>query len=67
MANTKKKNTKSTKVMTVPQLRKAFETIEYKSKHIHSVAEFQALWKSVFHKSIDAKAALAYLNMKKKS
>jgi hypothetical protein len=67
MANTKKKNTKSRKVMTVPQLRKAFETIEQKSKHIHSVADFQGVWKSVFHKSIDAKAAEAYLNMKKKS
>ena len=62
-----KKNKHKQKVMTVPQLRKAFETIEQKSKHIHSVADFQELWKSVFHKSIDAKAALAYLNMKKKS
>jgi len=65
--STKKKNTKSTKVMTVPQLRKAFETIEHKSNHIHSVAEFQEVWKSVFHKSIDSKAAQAYLQMKKKS
>jgi hypothetical protein len=65
--NTKKKNTKSTKIMTIPQLRKAFELIEQKSNKIQSVSEFQEVWKSVFHKSIDAKAAEAYLQMKKKS
>ena len=57
---------KKTKVMTIPQLRKAFETIEQKSSEIKSVREFQEVWKSVFHKSIDSKAAQSYLNMKKK-
>jgi uncharacterized protein (UPF0335 family) len=57
---------KKTKVMTIPQLRKAFETIEQKSKEIHSVREFQQVWKSVFHKTIDVKAAESYLSMKKK-
>jgi hypothetical protein len=57
---------KKTKVMTIPQLRKAFETIEQKSNEIKSVREFQEVWKSVFHKSINSKAAESYLNMKKK-
>ena len=57
---------KKSKVMTIPQLRKAFETIEQKSKQIHSVREFQEVWKSVFHRSIDSKAAESYLRMKKK-
>ena len=63
--NTKKKNTKSRKIMTIPQLRKAFETIEEKSNKIQSVSEFQEVWKSVFNKPIDSKAAEAYLQMKK--
>lgn len=57
---------KKTKAMTIPQLRKAFETIEKKSNEIHTVREFQEVWKSVFHKSIDSKAAESYLRMKKK-
>jgi hypothetical protein len=56
---------KKDKVFTIPQLRKAFDTIEKESKHIKSPEEFQKLWKSVFHKSIDSKAAEAYLSMSK--
>ena len=68
---TRKKRT-SKKVMTIPQLRKAFDTIEKETKKIlqnraTAVPEFQKLWKSVFHKSIDTKAAEAYLAMSKRS
>ena len=35
---------KKTKVMTIPQLRKAFETIEKKSSEIKSVREFQEVF-----------------------
>lgn len=62
---TRKKKTNA-KVLTIPQLRKAFDTIEKESKHIKSPEEFQKLWKSVFHKSIDSKAAEAYLAMTSK-
>jgi hypothetical protein len=68
---TRKKKTYK-KVMTIPQLRKAFDTIEKETKKIlqnrtTAVPEFQKLWKSVFHKSIDAQAAEAYLAMVKRS
>lgn len=58
--------------MTIPQLRKAFDTIERETKKIvqnkaTAVPEFQKLWRSVFHKSIDAKSAEAYLAMSKGS
>jgi hypothetical protein len=68
---TRKKKTFK-KVMTIPQLRKAFDTIEKETKKIlqsrtSAVPEFQKLWKSVFHKSIDVKATEAYLAMAKRS
>jgi len=70
---TRKMKRTNTKVMTIPQLRKAFETIEQETKKIlasksgKEVSEFQKLWKSVFHKSLDSKAAEAYLAMSKKA
>ena len=62
----KKTSKKVTTVMTIPQLRKAFDTIERGAKKT-TVPEFQKLWRSVFHKSIDSKAAEAYLAMSKAS
>jgi len=64
---------KKLKVMTIPQLRKAFDTIEREVKVILSkssadpISEFQKLWKSVFHKQIDSTSAEAYLAMQKKN
>ena len=69
----KMKRTSSNKLMTIPQLRKAFEAIEHETKKIleaksgNEVSDFQKLWKSVFHKSLDAKAAEGYLVMSKKA
>jgi len=63
----------NSKVLTIPQLRKAFEVIEDETKKIlatksgKEVSEFQKLWKSVFHKNLDAKAAEGYLAMSKKA
>lgn len=70
--NITRKRKTSKKVMTIPQLRKAFDTIEREAKKIvqnraTAVPEFQKLWKSVFHKPIDVKAAEAYLAMTKRS
>jgi hypothetical protein len=72
---TRKKKTykkKNRSVMTIPQLRKAFDTIETETKNIlqnrtNPIPEFQKLWKSVFHKSVDVKSAEAYLAMVKRS
>lgn len=66
---------KRTKVMTIPQLRKAFEAVDGKTKEIlakhpinqDSVSEFQKVWKSIFHKQIDAKTAESYLYIQSKS
>ena len=70
--NITRKRRSSKKVMTIPQLRKAFDTLEKETKKIlqnktTSVSEFQKLWKSLFHKSIDSKAAEAYLAMARRS
>ena len=63
----KDKKEKKEKILTIPQLRKAFETIEKETKQIKSIEEFQKLWKSVFHRSIDSKVAESYLAMVKSS
>ena len=78
--NTRKNNTKkATKatnptVMTVPQLRKAFEQIDVDTKKIlskhpindESIKEFQKSWKQVFHKNIDTISAKSYLELQTK-
>ena len=74
-SNTRKKNnTKKAHVMTVPQLRKAFEQIDTDTKKIlskhpindESVKSFQKTWKQVFHKDIDAVTAKSYLDLQTK-
>jgi hypothetical protein len=74
--NRTKKNKKvQTKVMTIPKLRKAFEQIDYKTKHIlskhpvneESIKEFQTSWKQVFGKDVDTKTAEAYLRLQSKA
>ena len=73
---TKKNNKKvQSKVMTIPQLRKAFEHVDFKTKDIlskhpineESVKEFQTTWKKVFGKEIDTKTAGAYLSLQSKA
>jgi hypothetical protein len=70
-----KNNTrKKTKVLTIPQLRKAFARVDVETKRIlskhpvneESIKEFTKIWKSIFHKTIDSKAAEAYLNLQTK-
>jgi hypothetical protein len=66
---TRKKNLN--KVLTVPQLRKAFESVDLETRKIlakhpvddSSVSEFQKLWKSLFHKPLKAEAARSYLEL----
>ena len=73
---TRKKTTKKvSKVMTVPQLRKAFETLDMETRKIlakhpiddSSVSEFSKVWKSIFHKPIKAEKARSYLELQRKS
>jgi hypothetical protein len=72
--NNTKKATKALHVMTVPQLRKAFEQIDVDTKKIlskhpindESIKEFQKSWKQVFHKNIDTISAKSYLELQTK-
>ena len=77
MAKTRKNKNNSTKkvsVMTVPQLRRAFEQIDVETNKIlrahpineDSVKEFQKAWKRVFHKSVDSTTAQSYLELQSK-
>jgi hypothetical protein len=59
---------------TIPQLRKAFDHIDHwvqthckKGKTKAMIPAFQAEWKKTFRRSVDAKAAEAYLVLKQKS
>lgn len=72
------KHTKTRKlkkgVMTIPQLRKAFDHIEQFTKSLlHSTKDagerrkaFQAEWRKVFHRDVDDKSADAYLEFEEK-
>lgn len=78
--NKTKKNVKhqskkvQAKPMTIPQLRKAFEHIDFRTKQIlskhpvndQSIQEFQESWKQVFGKNVDSKTAEAYLRLQAK-
>jgi hypothetical protein len=74
MAGKKNSTRKKTKPLTIPQLRKAFVVVDAETKKIlakhpindESIKEFCKMWKSIFHKSIDKKAAEAYLTLKTK-
>jgi hypothetical protein len=67
-----RKNNKS-KVMTIPQLRKAFEAVEHMTQRIlqrpidkSSIENFQKGWKSIFGKQIDSNVAESYLTIQTK-
>jgi hypothetical protein len=51
---------------TIPELRKAFESIEAFARTKPSVKEFQARWQRIFGKSISAKAAEEYITFMSK-
>ena len=70
-----KNNTrKKVKPLTIPQLRKAFSQVDIETQKIlskhpvndESLKEFIKMWKSIFHRTIDKKAAEAYLTLKTK-
>jgi hypothetical protein len=74
-SKTRKNNsTKKVSIMTVPQLRKAFEQIDSDTKRIlgkhpinnDSIKEFQKAWKQVFHKNVDTSTAESYLQLQTK-
>jgi hypothetical protein len=65
------RKSKGPKPMTIPHLRKAFDHIDaWIESRIHKegvkklVPAFQAEWKKVFRRSVDTKAAEAYLSLK---
>jgi len=72
--NNKKIVEKKSAVMSVPQLRKAFEKIDMETRKIlakhpideSSVSEFQKTWKATFHKTIDDSTAKSYLELQTK-
>ena len=71
MAKGTTRKSKGPKPMTIPHLRKAFDHIdEWIESRIHKegvkklVPAFQAEWKKVFRRTVDAKAAEAYLSLK---
>ena len=63
------------KIMTIPQLRKAFETINSETQKIlskhpineESISSFQKIWKHVFGKNIDSSTAESYLMLQSKT
>jgi len=65
------KHVKNTKVLTIPQLRKSFDYIDnWVESHITKptkqlVPAFQAEWKKVFGRVVEAAAAAAYLDLKR--
>ena len=70
--NTRKR--KQTKVMTIPQLRKGFESINIETAKIlakhpineDSITSFKKVWKQVFGKLIDSSTAETYLRLQVK-
>ena len=72
--NIQKEQVKKSSVMTVPQLRKAFEKIDMETRKIlakhpineSSISEFQKTWKVTFHKNINSETAKSYLELQTK-
>lgn len=66
---TQKRNNKKT-LMTIPQLRSAFEHLDQKAMQLKGkdkeiqIQEFQAAWKAVFFRDVSPKAVEAYLAVK---
>jgi hypothetical protein len=67
---TQKRNSKGKTLMTIPQLRSAFEHLDEKAMELKGkdsktqIHEFQAAWKSIFSREVSAKAVEAYLAVK---
>lgn len=72
---TEKRNTEKAKVLTIPQLRKAFESVNSETKKLlekhpindESIASFKKLWKKSFGKVIDNQTAESYLRLQSKT
>jgi len=73
MASSKRKTQKRTNkktLMTIPQLRSAFEHLDHTALQLKGkdketqIREFQAAWKSIFSRDVSPKAVEAYLAVK---
>jgi len=72
--NKTRKQKQKQKVLTIPMLRKAFESIDMETRKIlakhpineDSISEFKKAWKNCFCKTIDSKTAESYLMLQSK-
>jgi len=70
---TTRRNKKSKKYMTIPELKSAFDVIERETRDIikqggsslEQVKKFQKVWKMVYHRPVTSAAAEAYLKFKR--
>jgi hypothetical protein len=76
MASRKRKSKiLSGKLMNIPELKESFSIIDTKTHELlkegldekELIKQFQALWKSVFHRSVTPEAAKAFLEVKRAS
>ena len=71
---TEKGNKMKSKSMTIPQLRKAFESVNVETKKLldkhpinaETISAFQKVWKKIFGKVIDTSTAESYLRLQGK-
>lgn len=70
---TRRSDTTTSKALTIPELKTAFDTVNKHTEELlraglpqaELVKRFQALWKSVFHRPVTTEAATAYLTIKR--
>jgi len=70
---TRRVGKRSGKVLTIPELKQSFDAVEAGVKDIlkrgdtseKQIKEFQALWRSIFHRTISTEAAEGYLRVKR--
>ena len=75
MKNNRQTRKRKVKILTIPQLRNAFEQIDHEIKRIlakhpineSSIKEFQSCWKKIFGKQIDTNTAGSYLEIQSKT
>jgi len=70
---TRRTGKRSTKVLTIPELKRSFDAVDAGVKDIlkrgdsneKQIKEFQGLWRSIFHRTISTDAAEGYLRVKR--
>ena len=70
---TRRKTALKSRALTIPELKHCFDTVETETYDLlksglpqaETVKKFQALWKSIFHRSVTKEAAESYLQVKR--